>query len=264
MRVKDLTGQRYGRLVVLYRSDNKTRKIVHWHCQCDCGNECDVARNNLRSGCTTSCGCYAKEQTSIRSRKSGEIVAINGIYANYKRSASSRGFEFNLSIDDVFRFVRQDCYYCGIVPSNQWHYSNGSSPHEPYFYNGIDRVDNTLGYTLDNCVTCCVRCNYAKADMSQKQFLEWVKSIYIRPLFRKTSEKTIGFLIDEFISTNVKCFFAQEDLFKADKENDLSAAAEAAMKTQRLNARRNELMRSIDNALGWEDTTVTEKTYAGK
>lgn len=57
----DLTGQRFGRLVVLYRAPNKG-KATSWHCKCDCGNEKDVLASNLRRGITTSCGCYHKER----------------------------------------------------------------------------------------------------------------------------------------------------------------------------------------------------------
>lgn len=59
----DLTGQRFGRLVVLYRAPNKGN-ATYWHCKCDCGTEKDVSASNLRRGLTTSCGCYHHEQVS--------------------------------------------------------------------------------------------------------------------------------------------------------------------------------------------------------
>jgi hypothetical protein len=43
--------------------------------------------------------------------------------------------------------------------------------------NGIDRVDNTKGYSVDNCVPCCRRCNVAKADMTPDQFLGWASLV---------------------------------------------------------------------------------------
>lgn len=67
MRVIDLTGQRFGRLVVLERAENLKGKAA-WKCKCDCGKELIVSSNNLRRGNTASCGCYCKEQTS-KSRK---------------------------------------------------------------------------------------------------------------------------------------------------------------------------------------------------
>lgn len=57
-RIKDLTNQRFGKLIALYRSElvNENGQYV-WHCRCDCGNEIDVVNGNLQSGCTQSCGC---------------------------------------------------------------------------------------------------------------------------------------------------------------------------------------------------------------
>ena len=56
----DLTGQRFGRLTVTERAQNKGR-MTAWLCQCDCGNTIVVNGNNLKNGSTKSCGCYRKE-----------------------------------------------------------------------------------------------------------------------------------------------------------------------------------------------------------
>lgn len=53
----DETGNRYGRLVVIERADNKGKDTC-WKCKCDCGNETIVRGYDLRSGQTKSCGCY--------------------------------------------------------------------------------------------------------------------------------------------------------------------------------------------------------------
>lgn len=44
--------------------------------------------------------------------------------------------------------------------------------------NGIDRVDNSKGYTSDNCVPCCWACNNAKKNNSSSEFLAWVDGVY--------------------------------------------------------------------------------------
>lgn len=64
MKLKDLTGKRYGHLVVvsLHSSDNYVYK---WLCKCDCGNDKIVTRNALTTGCTNSCGCLKKELQTI-------------------------------------------------------------------------------------------------------------------------------------------------------------------------------------------------------
>ena len=56
----DLTGQRFGRLVVVSRAESKGN-MTRWNCVCDCGNETVVYSNNLRRGYTQSCGCYRHE-----------------------------------------------------------------------------------------------------------------------------------------------------------------------------------------------------------
>ena len=63
----DLTGQRFGRLLVLERSKApQTRKEAYWYCKCDCGSYTTVSGYHLRSGKTLSCGCLAREKTSLR------------------------------------------------------------------------------------------------------------------------------------------------------------------------------------------------------
>lgn len=65
--LKDITGQRFGRLVVLHRDEDKPKGHGHkayWVCQCDCGNIVSVVGTNLRNGKTQSCGCLQKERTS--------------------------------------------------------------------------------------------------------------------------------------------------------------------------------------------------------
>lgn len=63
----DLTGKRFGRLVVLGMEDlrgSKGHKNAVWRCRCDCGKEKVAYSMNLRRGNTTSCGCYSREQHS--------------------------------------------------------------------------------------------------------------------------------------------------------------------------------------------------------
>ena len=59
--VIDLTGQRFGRLVVVERTENKGVK-VQWKCLCDCGRYCSITSDMLLKGKTKSCGCLRKER----------------------------------------------------------------------------------------------------------------------------------------------------------------------------------------------------------
>lgn len=61
MRGRDLTGQRYSKLIALYPIDKRSKDgAVYWHCICDCGNEKDIIGISLTKGNTQSCGCLKK------------------------------------------------------------------------------------------------------------------------------------------------------------------------------------------------------------
>ena len=64
--MKDLGGQRFGRLSVLRPTDARKNGEVLWECLCDCGNTVVVAGSRLKRGDTRSCGCLRKEETEKR------------------------------------------------------------------------------------------------------------------------------------------------------------------------------------------------------
>jgi hypothetical protein len=66
----DLTGKRYGRLLVIRENGKSKNNNTKWLCQCDCGNETTVTGGNLSYGSVKSCGCLAKEETSKRRKSS--------------------------------------------------------------------------------------------------------------------------------------------------------------------------------------------------
>lgn len=62
----DMIGKTFNYLTVLYELPERgvNNKRIYYHCQCKCGNECDVDGISLRNGNTTSCGCYKRKHTS--------------------------------------------------------------------------------------------------------------------------------------------------------------------------------------------------------
>jgi len=64
----DLTGKKFGKLIVKERAPNKNNQVC-WLCKCDCGNEVIVTRRELLTGHTKSCGCYRKEITAKRNKE---------------------------------------------------------------------------------------------------------------------------------------------------------------------------------------------------
>ena len=146
---------------------------VYWLCKCTCGNEKLVEGSHLRRKKIVSCGCYHNE-IARQGLISGEARS-NTLYTSYRWSARKRGIYFDLNKEDFLFLTKQNCFYCGAVPFQvlKQRHSTGE-----YVYNGIDRIDSSKGYTIDNVVTCCGRCNEAKWDTDQQDFLAWVERVY--------------------------------------------------------------------------------------
>lgn len=110
--LKDLTGQRFGKLLVIerdfeYNKIHQTKsKAPYWKCQCDCGNVITVRADSLTTGRTVSCGCFRK----IQSRKA-TMKNLKGQYFN------------NIEvIEDLNEFTNTHrrlhlcrCGYCGTI-----------------------------------------------------------------------------------------------------------------------------------------------------
>ena len=165
---KDLTGLKFDRLLVLREDINefllKEKKTVRWVCLCDCGKIKSIRSQCLLSRKTKSCGCYMKEV--------GTLVCKNRRNKNpwlvyYKRQVYQAKLK-KLSLDI--------CYYCGSIPS--------SIPAQPglkekgILFNGIDRKDNNLDYDLNNCVSCCWKCNKDKGSKTYQDFITRIEIRY--------------------------------------------------------------------------------------
>ena len=76
-----------------------------------------------------------------------------------KKDASLRGIPFEIEDEQAMSLTDQECFYCGIPSTDE-------------LRNGIDRLDNTVGYTTDNCVSCCGVCNNMKHCLDARTFIE--------------------------------------------------------------------------------------------
>lgn len=83
-------------------------------------------------------------------------------YAVYVQSSKHRNIHFELTVDEYISIAQNPCYYCGTV-------------NEKRGFNGVDRVDNSLGYNTDNCVACCSMCNFIKGSLHHDIFLRRVE-----------------------------------------------------------------------------------------
>lgn len=173
----NLIGQTFNRLTVLKQESSvlygKTKKRT-WLCKCSCGKEIIINTGALTSGNTKSCGCFHDELSADISRKSRYKLAkpdsgYKSIMNSYKGNAIKRGYEFTLTFDEFKKLVLSNCYYCRIEPSNVYFRNYYNVP-----YNGIDRINNNIGYLPSNVVACCKICNIAKNNNTYDEFMQWI------------------------------------------------------------------------------------------
>ena len=161
-------GTRFGKFTVIERVERPKylkNKDAYWRCVCDCGKELNIASNSLRKH-TRSCGC----KKSIGQYQS----AINRVIRQYKKHAKDRNLSFSLTKEEFFELTTGSCYYCGTPPNQKCKSECNTGD---FIYNGIDRINNNLGYYLGNCVSCCKQCNRAKTDFSVEEFYEWIRKV---------------------------------------------------------------------------------------
>lgn len=161
-REKDLTGKQIGYLTVLARADNVPRadgrSRTAYHVRCECGTEKIITHDSLKK--MKSCGC---KWLDLHKLPEG-VGAINHYLKSYEWGAVSRGHTFEITKDYFKYLIQQPCYYCGSKPCQEIPAAkryNGT-----VLVNGIDRVDNSKGYTNENCVSCCKACNLTKGAVT--------------------------------------------------------------------------------------------------
>lgn len=140
-----------------------------WKAKCDCGairigSPCDLERYS-------SCAACHDRSTDKRFKLDPKTKNLKYKLQYYKRQANNRNLAWLLKNPQVAKLLEDNCHYCNTPKAN-----------------GIDRVDNSIGYTVDNCVSCCNFCNHAKKDYSKVDFLQAIKRIY-KFQFRDYPEK---------------------------------------------------------------------------
>lgn len=86
---------------------------------------------------------------------------IKGKYSQYKYHSRRRNILFNLSFDEFRNFWNKPCYYCNGDISTV----------------GLDRINSDIGYVIENCVSCCNICNYAKLKLTDKEYIEHCRKV---------------------------------------------------------------------------------------
>ena len=149
--IKDIRGQRFGRLLVESFDDNSRPKYVKWVCKCDCGKLISVLGRDLRTGNTESCGCLHVEQLIARSKKNAkhnQSTVIKGSQTVYRIWVGMRSRCRN-SNNPNYKYYGAK----GITVCERWDsfeaFLEDMGPRPIGF--SIDRIDVKKGYYKENC-----------------------------------------------------------------------------------------------------------------
>lgn len=172
-----VNGDTYGYLTAIKFITAKNS----WQCTCICGKVVYRQGAALLKYKNPNCGCKKGSYAMLPDQKAHK----NAIIADYSRHARDRGLEFSLSFDEAVNLFNGDCAYCGAPPSNtktvkpsQRLRTKYNCTITTYYYSGIDRVDSSKGYTIDNCVSCCFLCNTSKSNHTLDEWKNWIACLY--------------------------------------------------------------------------------------
>ncbi len=147
--MQDLTGMRFGRLVVRHAAGIRQYRSMIWICVCDCGSDHRVRAGNLKSGQVQSCGCVSREKLIKASTKHGLTVG-HKLSREYEAWHSMRQRCLDHNNSNYHNYGGR-----GIIICDEWLdsfekflYDVGSKPSSGH---SLDRIDNNKGYCKENC-----------------------------------------------------------------------------------------------------------------
>lgn len=135
--MKDLIGQRFGKLVVIKKDNDSTTRHPKWLCQCDCGQIKSIHASALVGGLTRSCGCLRRETMDSKTR----------LYQIWKQ-IRQRALKHTSKSEHYFDrgIVMCDEWANNFKSFKEWSLANGYNDNL-----SIDRIDNSKGYSPNNC-----------------------------------------------------------------------------------------------------------------
>ena len=188
---RNYAGQRIRHFVVVELSSRKTfpggSKQRRWVCRCDCGSMF-VATTAELARQRKSCGCMTFTGTHGNTKQDPTETSWNNLINRYVQTARRDGRVWKLSTDAAKALFVENCFYCGCPPANthnvfitkagRVHTRNVERARLGEIrYNGLDRIDSSLGYSAENVRTCCSTCNFAKGTMTTAAFEVWLDRI---------------------------------------------------------------------------------------
>ncbi len=130
-----------------------------WYFKCSvpgCSNEIKLRNGNLPTATGRCKGCNAVKRP------------YEALYNYMRLSAKHCRRSLEMTYEEFVEFTKcSKCIYC----ERQLSWSSKNIKENGLAYN-LDRIDNSKGYSVENCVPCCAECNFLRRDcLSHEEFL---------------------------------------------------------------------------------------------
>lgn len=171
----DKVGKTFGNVKVLgfYKVVNK--KSLYYTVCLSCDKE-SIRRIDRAKADKHPKYCKFCQKDSFIKAKS--TTPLNSLYGGYRTGAKTRNLEFSISKEEFKELVIQKCFYCENDPEETLTSKRANRSTTPFKHNGIDRIDSLKGYSLENLVPCCGKCNLMKNKFSKEEFFKQIEKIY--------------------------------------------------------------------------------------
>lgn len=174
----DLTGNRYGMLVVLERDYSSNTKLIKWKCRCDCGTIKSIYGCSLKSGRSKSCGCQMNKGVKGQNKKHGFThTRIYKEWLSMRRRCKPNSPDSKIYYDRGITVCPE--WNNDFIPFYEWAMANGYDDSLT-----IDRIDVNGNYCPENC-------RWITNEMQQSNKTNTIKIMYqgqeycLRTLCRK-------------------------------------------------------------------------------
>lgn len=183
----DLVGQKFGRLTVISRAENKLvgkKKRPQWNCICSCGNEVVVVGQSLRNQSTRSCGCLHAEKSAERASK---LTSRHGMASTpeYIVWQAMKGRCLRESSKDYPQYGGR-----GITVCDRWMQFDefiADMGERPSSRHSLDRIDPNGNYEPKNCRWATIT-EQANNKRTNKRVVCDGESMTVAELSRKTGK----------------------------------------------------------------------------